>query len=167
MWRSVLRSFSYAGRGLRLGVRSHMNMRIHLAIAALVALVAVWAGVSAPEAVVLVLCVTIVLAAELFNSAIEVLVDLQVGEQFHVLAGHAKDLAAAAVLVTAGGAAVAGAIVLGKPVLQAVGSGNLDLAGAARLAGLATVSAASLGVIGRHGRARTGSKNPHPPRGNA
>jgi diacylglycerol kinase len=155
MWRSVTRSFRYAGRGLQLALRSHFNMRVHLALAGLVAVAAAWADVSAMEAAILIVCAMVVLAAELFNTAIEVLVDLHVGEQYHVLAGRAKDLAAAAVLVTALGAAVIGAVVLGPPALRAVAAGYLDRVGAARLVGLVAVCALSAGVAGRQGQMRT------------
>jgi diacylglycerol kinase (ATP) len=167
MPRSVIRSFAYAGRGLRLGLRSHINLRIHLVVAAVVALIAVWAGVSTTEAAVLVICVTIVLAAELLNTAIETLVDLQVGEQHHVLAGQAKDLAAAAVLVTALGAAVAGGIVLGRPVVQALGAGHFDRTDGARALGIALVCALGVRVAARNGRERVGPSGRVPPGGSA
>jgi hypothetical protein len=48
---------------------------------------------------VLVLTVAAVLVLELLNTAIEAVVDLAIGRQFHPLARIAKDCAAAAVLV--------------------------------------------------------------------
>lgn len=160
-----MRSFGYAGRGLRLAVRSHPNMRIHLALTVAVAAAAVWAGVSALEAAILVLCVVAVLGAELFNTAIEVLVDLQVGERYHVLAAHAKDLAAAAVFVAAIGAAAAGAFALGPSVLRALSAGWFDRPSAARLAALAVVWTMSVVLAGRPGPGRTAHH--HSPRGSA
>lgn len=51
--------------------------------------------------------IALVLAAELLNAAVEAVVDL-VSPADHPLAKRAKDLAAASVLVAAGGAAAAG-----------------------------------------------------------
>jgi diacylglycerol kinase len=53
-----------------------------------------------------------VLAAEAFNTAIEFLTDLA-SPDFHPLAGHAKDVAAAAVLICAIGAVIVGGLILG------------------------------------------------------
>ena len=47
---------------------------------------------------IVLLCIGVVLAAELINTAIETVVDL-VSPEYHPLAGHAKDIAAAAVYV--------------------------------------------------------------------
>ena len=56
------------------------------------------------------LCIGLVIAAELVNSAIERVVDLASPEQ-HPLAGQAKDLAAGAVLVCAMAAVIVGILV--------------------------------------------------------
>jgi len=62
------------------------------------------------ERVILFACITLVLAAEAFNTAIEFLTDL-VSPDFHPLAKKTKDTAAAAVLICAIGAAIIGLIV--------------------------------------------------------
>ena len=62
------------------------------------------------EWLALVLAMTLVLALEAVNTAIEYLTDL-VSPEYHPLAGKAKDVAAAAVLIAAIGAVVVGAIV--------------------------------------------------------
>ena len=58
----------------------------------------------------IVICIGLVIAAELFNSAIERLVDL-VSPQRHPVAGQVKDIAAGAVLVCALAAMVVGLII--------------------------------------------------------
>jgi diacylglycerol kinase len=58
-----------------------------------------------------VVAIALVLVAELVNGAIETVIDL-VSPESHPLAGRAKDVAAAAVLVAAVAAAAIGALVL-------------------------------------------------------
>lgn len=58
-----------------------------------------------------VVAIALVLVAELVNAAIEAVVDL-VSPESHPLAGRAKDVAAAAVLVSALAAVAIGALVL-------------------------------------------------------
>jgi diacylglycerol kinase len=123
---SLWQSFRFAGRGLQEAVWSQRNMRVHVALAAVVTVMAVWLDLPAAEAVALVIAMAVVLAAELFNSALEILVDLVVGEQYHVLAGRAKDIGAAAVLVTAAGAAIAGLLVLGRRVVAGISGSSFD-----------------------------------------
>jgi len=123
---SVWQSFRFAGRGLQDAVWSQRNMRVHVALAAVVTVMAVWLDLPAAEAVALVIAMAVVLAAELFNSALEILVDMVVGEQYHVLAGRAKDIGAAAVLVTAAGAAIAGLLVLGRRVAAGLSGSSFD-----------------------------------------
>lgn len=107
--RNLAESFRFAWQGLRLAFRTQRNLRIDLA-AALAAVVAAWVLELPPgESALVVLAAAAVIAAELFNSALEALVDL-VQAQADPLARRAKDMAAAAVLVLAVGAAVVGGV---------------------------------------------------------
>lgn len=132
MRHTLWESFTFAGRGLHEAFRTQRAMRIHVALAAVVTVGVLWLDLPAAEAAALVLAMAGVLAAELVNTALEVLVDLHVGDQHHVLAGRAKDLCAAAVLIAAGGAAVVGALVLGRPVVAAIAPGRFDAIAAGR-----------------------------------
>lgn len=67
-------------------------------------------GITRTEWIMVVMCIGTVIAAELFNTAIEKLVDL-VSPQQHPVAGQVKDIAAGAVLVCAATAAIIGLIV--------------------------------------------------------
>ena len=67
-------------------------------------------GITRGEWVVVCLCIGLVISAELFNTAIERLVDL-VSPQRHPLAGQVKDIAAGAVLVCALAAIAVGLII--------------------------------------------------------
>lgn len=102
-----LESVNCAIEGILWTVRTQRHMRSHFLAAVAVLLLALALRLSALEFVLLVFAVTLVLLAELFNTAIEVLVDL-VSPDYHPLAGRAKDVAAGAVLVASIGAVVMG-----------------------------------------------------------
>ena len=97
--RAFLRGFSYAGRGLWHVVRTQRNMRVHLAAAAGAVTAGAVLGIGAVQWACVALAIGLVLAAEIFNTVVEAIIDLQTA-QFHPLARIAKDGAAGAVLVT-------------------------------------------------------------------
>ena len=66
--------------------------------------------VSPEQWLAIVICIAIVVAFELMNTAVEALTDLT-SPQLHPLAGRAKDCAAAACLVASAGALVVGMII--------------------------------------------------------
>lgn len=95
-------------------------MRIHF-IAAIAAMLAVlFLKVTPLEFALLALSILAVLCAEMFNTAIEAIVDL-VSPGYHPLAKTAKDTAAGAVLITACGAAIMGYLILAKYVMPYYG----------------------------------------------
>lgn len=154
MRHSLWQSFQFAGRGLQAAFWSQRTMRVHMALAVAVVAASAWLQLSAGQVALLVLSMAAVLAAELMNTAVETIVDLLVGDNRHELAGRAKDLAAAAVLVTAAGAAVVGLVVLAPPVAAAIGAGRLGALVVGRVATLAAVLALVAVILrGAGGRA--------------
>ena len=115
--RSRVQSFGHAFRGWSHVLRTQRNAWLEIAIAVFVFALAFWLGLDAVRWAVIVLTTAAVFAAELFNTSIEVLVDL-VSPERHPLAKIAKDVAAAAVLVTACGAVVVGILLLAAPLLE-------------------------------------------------
>jgi diacylglycerol kinase (ATP) len=113
--RRTLYSFRHAGRGLAWAFSSQANLRVHLVAAVAVLVAAVLLRFSAIELVAIILCFAIVIAAELFNTTLEVLIDYAWPEH-HPMIGRAKDLAAAAVLVAAVGAAAVGVLLFARHV---------------------------------------------------
>ena len=109
-----IRSLGFAFRGLKTLVVSENNARIHF-VATLGAVGAgVFFDVSKNDWLWLALAIALVWMTEATNTALEKLVDL-VSPDYHPLAGQVKDVAAAAVLVTAFFAlAVAGVVFLPK-----------------------------------------------------
>ena len=103
-------SFGYAFQGLIELFRSQPNARIHLFITVAVIVAGFFFRISHLEWVAVALCISAVIAMEAVNTALEYLTDL-VSPDYHPLAGKVKDVAAGAVLVTAIGAAVVGALI--------------------------------------------------------
>jgi diacylglycerol kinase (ATP) len=95
----LFRAFGASWQGLRGAFREEAAFRQELAGAALVIPLGLWLGHTGVERALLVAPVLLVLIVELLNSAIEAAVD-RIGLERHVLAGLAKDIGSAAVLVS-------------------------------------------------------------------
>lgn len=110
-----VKSFGFAFAGIADMQRTQPNARFH-AVAAILVIAAGWYfQISTSEWCLITLSITLVVAAEAFNTALEYLVDLT-SPHPHPLAGKAKDAAAAAVLITAIGAAVIGILIFGPKI---------------------------------------------------
>lgn len=104
-----LATFGHAARGLRV-LLGQPNARIHLVAAVIVVASALWLDVSRGEWLALILAMSLVIAAEALNTALEHVVDIA-SPEWSEKARDAKDVAAAGVLVCAIGAACVGALV--------------------------------------------------------
>lgn len=114
-----LRSFVYAGRGIRTMLASQHNAWVH-ALASLVVIGLAFAlSIPRVEWLALILAIVAVWTAEALNTAFEFLCDVA-SPEFHPLVEKAKDVAAGAVLICALGAAATGLLVLGPPLLEAI-----------------------------------------------
>ena len=82
-------ALSNAARGLRYGVRCERNVRIDCCFAVLALVLAVVFRVSAEQWLAIVICIAVVVAFELMNTALEALTDF-VSPQLHPLAGGQK-----------------------------------------------------------------------------
>lgn len=109
-WKQLIRSFRYAAEGMIYAILTQRNMQIHLGVAWLVMLLSLFLDVSNLEIILIFFAIVLVIAAELINTAIEAVVDL-VTDRFHPLAKIAKDVAAAAVLLTALQAVIIGFLI--------------------------------------------------------
>lgn len=110
MTQPLPRSFLHAFEGLWLSLRSQRNLQIHLGFTVAVAIMGWLLALTKVEWAIITLAVGLVWAAELYNTAVEHVVDL-ISPTPHPLARLAKDAAAAAVLVTALASAVVGLII--------------------------------------------------------
>ncbi|WP_075186779.1 diacylglycerol kinase [Teredinibacter haidensis] len=97
----VVKAGMYSYKGLIAAFRNEAAFRQELAIAVILIPLAFWLEVTKLERIVLIAMVIMVLIVELLNSGIESVVD-RVGYEHHELAGRAKDMGSAAVLLSLG-----------------------------------------------------------------
>ena len=108
--KKMVESFNNAINGIIETVRTQRNMKIHL-FAALCVLIACFViDITKGEFLILCITITMVLAAEVINTAIESTIDM-VANHYHPLAKIAKNAAAGAVLITAINALIVGYII--------------------------------------------------------
>ncbi len=102
-------------RGARHAI-SERNIKIQVGIGGAVLAAGIIVGLTPPEwALVLLACGT-VLGAEMFNTALEQMLDILVSER-HPAVGKIKDISAGAVLVACGFAAAAGLLIFSRVLL--------------------------------------------------
>lgn len=113
---SQIQSFAVAFQGIVTAFRSELHMKVHL-VFAVFALLACWLLRVEPWGwCVAIICIGMVISAEVLNTAFEALCD-KVSEEYDPLIKIAKDAAAGAVLVLAITSVVAGLIVFIPAVL--------------------------------------------------
>ncbi|GIV02308.1 MAG: diacylglycerol kinase [Fimbriimonadales bacterium] len=99
MARDWFRPFVTAVNGVVYAFKTQRHMRVHLYVVVLVLLMGVYFNLRVRDLLVLLFMISFVVVAEMFNSAIEAVVDL-VAPKYHPLAKMAKDMAAGGVLIT-------------------------------------------------------------------
>ena len=109
-------SFKYAFKGVFFLFKDQPNAWIHLVAAVGVVIAGLIFNLSTTEWLWIVFAIGFVFSAELFNSAIEEVVNL-VSPEFNKKAGMIKDLAAAAVLISAVTAAIVGLVIFIPKIL--------------------------------------------------
>ena len=109
--RQIARAFKWSMMGLRAAWRHEASFRLEGYLFAVLFPLGLWLGRGGIERAILVGSLVLVLAAELLNSAIEAIVD-KASPEFHELAGRAKDMGSAAVLLLMANVALAWALVL-------------------------------------------------------
>ncbi|HMK44719.1 MAG TPA: diacylglycerol kinase [Dissulfurispiraceae bacterium] len=106
-----IESANNAIEGILHAVRTERHVQYHLATALAVLFLSYVLGISRNDFIVIAVIMVIVLLAEMFNTAIECVVDL-ISPERREKARIAKDIAAGAVLITAFGAVILGYIIL-------------------------------------------------------
>ena len=112
------KSYGFALKGIGEATAGN-NFRYQLIAAILVITMAIYLKVSVMEWIVLIFCIGLVLMAECFNTAIEILVDL-VSPDPHPLAGKVKDVSAGAVLLIALSTLAIGILIFGPKILTLI-----------------------------------------------
>ena len=95
----VVNATFYSLQGLRSALNHEAAFRQEVMLAVVMIPLACWLNVSSVERMLMISSVLLVLIVELLNSGIEAVVD-RVGEEYHELAGRAKDLGSAAVFLS-------------------------------------------------------------------
>lgn len=113
------KSFAFAGRGLAFHFRRERNARIQLAAALAVIAVGRFCRFERWEWCAVTVAVGLVMAAEAFNTSIELLVDL-VHPHHDVRAGKVKDVSAGAVLISALAAVAVALFILVPRILATI-----------------------------------------------
>lgn len=114
MWiLKTIDSFNHAIAGLIHAIRTQRNMKIHLAAAVLVLIFSLLFELSRVELGLVIIAVSLVIFAELFNTAIEVVIDI-LTQDYSFKARIAKNISAAAAVIAAGNALFVGYLVFFK-----------------------------------------------------
>ncbi|MCX6715983.1 MAG: diacylglycerol kinase family protein [Candidatus Taylorbacteria bacterium] len=109
------KSFTHAGRGIWLLLKTTHNAWIHIALLIIAIVLGVYFNITKTEWLALVIVAGFVLAAEAFNTAIEIDIDLT-SPNYHPYARDTKDVAAGAVLISAVAALITGVLIFGHYV---------------------------------------------------
>lgn len=104
------KGFKYAYDGIVYTIKNERNMRIHILIMLLVIIFGIYFRFTKINWIICIILFGLVLSAECFNTAIEVLNNMirMNEEEKYIAAGHSKDTAAGAVLILAISAAIIG-----------------------------------------------------------
>lgn len=97
--KNPMNGFKYAIEGVVHVLRTQRHMQFHFVTLVMVLVVSLVFKLTREEVLILLFTITLVLTAEMFNTAIEAVADL-VTQTYHPLAKFAKDIAAGAVLIT-------------------------------------------------------------------
>ncbi len=115
--RKIWESFNYAIEGIIYVLKTQKSMRIHLLLAASVLILSLFLHLEKAEVIILAFAIVLVLITEMFNTALELVVNL-ITDTYHPLARISKDIAAGAVFFASANAVVVGYLVLFKKYLR-------------------------------------------------
>ena len=104
---SILKKLKFALNGISYALKNEHNMRRHILSGILVICLFYFFEISLLWWALIILCIGLVIAAELLNSAIETLIDY-LHPEMHEKIGHVKDMLAGMVLVLSIAAAIIG-----------------------------------------------------------
>lgn len=115
-YKKLINSFKYAIEGFISSFKTERNMNIHVLATIVVILLGIYVKLNFVEWCVIAIAIAVVIAGELFNTAIETVVDM-VSPEKNPKAKLAKDISAAAVLALAIGAAATGLLIFIPKIL--------------------------------------------------
>jgi len=118
--RSWACKFRDAFRGVKEGVRGQSSFFVHFFVAAVVVAAAAVLYLDRVDWCLLLLCITVVLVAEMFNSALESMAKAITGEDNPHL-GDSLDIGSAAVLLASIGASIVGSLIFLHAIAKLLG----------------------------------------------
>ena len=108
--KNIINSFKYAFAGIKSAFRTERNLKIHITIVLITTIIGAILKLKSWEWIVCISWFAIVIGGELFNTAIEITVNLAM-PKIDNDAKRAKDISAGGVLVFAIGSAIIGLII--------------------------------------------------------
>ena len=113
----LMESFKNAFAGLKHTLKTQRNMRIHFIIAILALLLSVFLKISRTELLMVFFSIFLVISMELFNTAVEIIIDM-ISSEYNIRAKIVKNVSAAAVLVAAFNAVIVAYLVVLDKLIQ-------------------------------------------------
>lgn len=113
-------TFKNARKGMRLVLKSEVNIRVHFCIAMAVLALAVVLDFSIERMCILLLTIAFVIVTEMLNSAVEFSLDAVFHNKYSKLVGMAKDISAGAVMFASVVAIVVGVLLFGSVLLNLI-----------------------------------------------
>lgn len=127
MPKKFFESFNAAIEGFFYVIKTQRNMRIHFLFAILILLVGIFLNFTPGEMMILALAITLVLAAEMINTVVELVVDIIVRMEYHPIARVIKDISAGVVLLTALNAVIVGYLLFAGKIPFTIEEGILRI----------------------------------------
>jgi len=109
-------SFGYAFEGIAYLFLFHRNMRIIFLSGVLAVLLGIWLKITHIEFAILLVTICVVFIAEMFNTAIELIIDMFT-DKYHTLIKIIKDISAGVVLIACLNALVVGYFLFFKKII--------------------------------------------------
>ena len=103
----IIKAFNAAIEGIIYTFKAERNMKIHYCLAVVILVASLFLDLTKVEMILLVFAISLVVIAEMFNTAIEKTIDM-ITDEYHPLAKIAKDVAAGGVLIAALNSVVVG-----------------------------------------------------------
>lgn len=115
----IIMGFKYAIQGIAAALLSERNMKIHVTIMILVIIAGFVLKISQIEWIICIILFAIVIAGEMFNTAIEKTIDIVIPEKSDKVK-FIKDVSSGAVLVIALAAAIIGIIIFLPKIIDTI-----------------------------------------------
>ena len=111
-------TFKNARKGMRIVLKSEINIRVHFCLAMVALALAFLFDFSVERMCILLLTIGFVIVTEMVNSAIEYSLDAVFHNRYSRLVGMAKDISAGAVMFASVIAIVIGVLLFGSSILK-------------------------------------------------